>query len=425
MKHSFIILTTIILILSLLQIILGLQRHLRSNLIDFTVYYNYSRILLSGKSPYEREFTQGIPFNYPPSAFFLFIPFSLIPKQTSQLIFISISLLFFLITADYLIRLFIKSKSIRFLLLALLLQNFPTKFTLVTGQINLVVISLLFLALYFDLKRGQLLSGLFWGLSICLKVTSLPLFFYFLTGKKWTSFVSGIITFLVLNFLIMVITPQSIRYFTIHLPSLFLASTTSADLYDQSLRTFLIRLNIPYPSQLALIIILILFLVSTWKFMKRKISNFSYFSLLLILSTIGSSFAWQHHFVFLFPGYIAEIVYLLNRGRNGVIKQVKSEYQNSNFETNSNYQKTKFKTFTLFNYSDFDFIWNLALGILNLRFFLLLISAILVGYHIKEISHSSITNPFFISHTLMGALLLLILLITDPPIPSPDRKRLG
>lgn len=395
MKQFITVLIGIIFFLSILQITLGLQRHLRTDLIDFTVYYNYTRILLSGKSPYFAENTLGVPFNYPPSFFLLFTPLSILPKIQSQTIFITFSLLFFIISANIFLKIFIKSKLIRLLILSFLLQNFPTKFTLVTGQINLIVVSLIFLALYFDIKRKQLLSGLFWGLSICLKLTPLPLFFYFLISKKWTSLVYGIITFIFLNFLILTISPENIRYFTTHLPSLFLASTTSGDLYDQSLRALLIRLNFPYPTQAAFLLIILMFLVSSWQYLRKKMNDLSYVSIILILSTIGSSFAWQHHFVFLFPGFIAATLPILSFLR----KPVSEGRQKSITPT---LRKNKF----------------------IIKGFFLLLAATLVAYHIKDISPPPTNNPFLMSHTLMGTLILLILLITDPPIPSPYRRRL-
>ena len=118
----------------------------------------------------------------------------------------------------------------------------------------------------------------------------------------------------------------------------------------------------------SLAVILVLTAVAVKLYLKPQKAGFApltslrFFSLLLALTTIGHSYAWQHHFVTLIPGFIAESVYLMKKKN-------------------------------------------------TLRGFLLLASAILVGYHFPDISHPPTTNPILISHTLVGALVLIGLLV--------------
>src|SRR3989304_8634963 len=96
-RHLVQILSALFLYLAILQIIFGLEVQLRNGLIDFEVYYRYGKILTSGRSPYGPEFTQGIPFNYPPSSFILFAPFALFSNKPASLLFTAFSVFFFII----------------------------------------------------------------------------------------------------------------------------------------------------------------------------------------------------------------------------------------------------------------------------------------------------------------------------------------
>src|SRR3989337_1678254 len=109
----FLLSSALLLYLSILQIVFGLTKHLNSGLIDFDVYHRYGQILLSGRSPYGPEFTEGIPFNYPPSSFILFAPLSFFPLKSASLLFTAFSLLFFFISSYLLLKRFFPSKPIR------------------------------------------------------------------------------------------------------------------------------------------------------------------------------------------------------------------------------------------------------------------------------------------------------------------------
>ena len=357
-----------ILLLALLQIIFGIGKVLtQRNLLDFSVYYEYSRLFTSGKNPY--ELSDMIPLNYPPSSLLFFIPFSLIPQKISEALFTIFSISFFLFAIRKLLLVFKIKLSLQLLLLAALLQNFPAKFTLVLGQVNLIILSLGLLSWIFDQKGKNLISGVFVSLSILIKPLTFPLLFYFLFRKKFkTFFISlGIIT--VINIIMVIIFPYLSRFFLERLPYFLSQTGTAANLYDQSLRAFLYRAGIT-DYKAALGITLVLFSLVFYKFRKiRKIgpighnlTNLKFFSLILAVSSIGGSFTWQHHLVLLFPGFVAETIYLLKK---------------KNF----------------------------------LRGIILLISAILVGYHFPDIANPPTTNPILVSHALVGSLVLIGLLL--------------
>ena len=157
----------------------------------------------------------------------------------------------------------------------------------------------------------------------------------------------------------MAISPQSVYYLSSHLPGLLEKSGFVTTLYDQSLRAFLSRLSYKSDVLISFSIIMLLIILVIWNYFRRKSSlrNLIFFSQILLVTTIGNSFAWQHHFVLTFPAFIAA---------SKIIYEKRSQ--------------------TLF--------------------LIILLSALLVGYHIPDLSHPLSTNPFFVSHTLIGALIL-------------------
>lgn len=350
-------------LISLFQLVLGVISILYGGfLADFSVYYSYTRVFLAGVNPY----TPANSLNYPPSSLPFFIPFSLLPSLLSESLFTLFSLGFFLFTSwIYMETVGIKQKGWRFIFLAILLQLFPTKFTLGMGQINLFVIGNLLLIPFFEKKKKDVASGILWGISCMLKLIPLPLGMYFLLRKKWTSFIVGISLFLGVNGFFLYSFHFS-EYFTRQLPSLFALTSTSNSPYDQSLRTFLTRLGIENSTQVSLGIIAILIAISISFFLRVSKNNplrpEILFSLFIAISTIAGSFTWQHHLVFLYPGIIVLWSIFLKK-------------------------KTPLMQWGVFA-----------------------ISIILIGIHIPDPIHPP-GSPILVSHALLGTLLVIYLLL--------------
>lgn len=360
----------IIFLLSLLQVASGIISRLgQSILLDFEVYYNYSLLLLSGHNPYQ----QSVPLNYPPSSLLFFMTSTYFPIQIAQAILTFISVVCLLLAGYLLCRMFLKNGLVIFLILAALLQNFPTKFTLTMGQINLIVLLFIILSFISDQRKNQLFSGLFWGFALMIKIIPAPLVLYFLFRRKWQALAAGIITVAITNLAVINLLGNMKTYFFIHLPRLFLHSGSASSLYDQSLRSFFIRTGLNPQISILISLVTVVFLITfaTIKYRSstsvtgddQKLTDLVFFSSLLSISAISSSFTWQHHLVFLIPGFFAETIYFL-----------------------------KSKS--------------------TLRGILLSTSFALVGYHFPDIARPPTDNPFLISHSLMGTLLLIGLLLT-------------
>lgn len=357
-------------ILALSQVLWGLIPILaKTALVDFHVYYTYGQLFLSGSNPY----AQPIPLNYPPSSLLLFLFFPLFPYAFAQLIFTGISLFLFLYSMYPLMREYHVSLSFRFIILSFLIQMFPAKFTLVLGQINFFVLFLVILSFIFDQKKRNVLSGICLGASCMIKLIPAPLVLYFLIKKRYSTAFWATVSFVLGNGIVLALLKDTKRYFSMQLPALFSQTHTVTSLYDQSLRAFLFRLGISGNEgiliSVGIVFLFLIFAILQYKAVNSKNSSCEdshrdlvFFSLILAISTVGNSFAWQHHLVFLFPGFVAETMYFL-----------------------------KSKS--------------------TIRGILLVLSIVLVGYHFPDIAHPPTTNPLLISHSLIGALLLIGLLL--------------
>ncbi len=375
MKKIFLLLSLTLFILSFTHILFNLLQILpKKNFIDFFVYNGAVEKFLNQQNPYNFLYGQPpdkIPFNYPPSALLVLLPLKLFPMKITQIILVILSFLAFWSTFWVILKMSrIKISLPHFLiLLAFLNQTFPVKFTLVLGQINLIVLGLAYGGLYLYFKSYKKLIGgagaclpdrqgrapddaqfftsiggretrdriyqffsiVFFSLASSLKIFplfTLPLFII-LKDFKFVFSVVGI--FLALN-LLPSLNLFKQYYFQI-VPNLNNA-VGIPNFYDQSLLAFLLRLGVDV-SVAKIVLLLFLstvFVLVFFRFYRSKnkatTSNVAgaikqcnnvtikLFSLVFALFSIGGLFSWQHHLVFAYP--LIFIVYLktLERQKN-------------------------------------------------------------------------------------------------------------
>lgn len=345
---------------SLLQTIFSVGKVIyQGKLLDFEVYYNYSKIFLSGGNPY----AQNVPLNYPPSALLFFSPFTLFPQKTAEIVFTSLSLISLLMSIYLLTKITNSRLLSQLIIAALLFQSFPAKFTLGMGQVNLIVLFFLVLTFIKDQQKKEFQAGIFWGTAMMIKLIPIPMIIYFLVRKKINTAVVGLTLLLSSNLVMLYFYPGMLSYFQTILPHLTSSVGKGVSIYDQSLRAFFMRLRLPQNYELSIFIGIILLILAVNKYRKDR-HDLTFYSLILAITTITNSFAWQHHFVFLIPGFIVII--------------------------------------TSVTYSN-----NLAKRIL------VFISYILLSYHFPDPNHPWTANPFLLSHTLFGGLLIITLLLMD------------
>ena len=334
------ILSIIIFLISVIQILFNVFPAIeRRGLIDFGVYWQALTRFLAGQNPYAG---QGIPFNYPPSALLVLLPFKLFSRLQAEYLLTVLSFFSLWITLWITVKLSkIKISTTHFfLILAFFTQTFPVKFTLILGQINLIVLGLAYTTLYYCLaNKGQaggerrgaptsrtyklvseagagarqapplitwaknMASSFIMVLASSLKLfplLTLPLFFI---TKNYFFTLTTIVIFVFLNLLPGPALAQ--KYYLQILPNISKSISYPA-FYDQSILAFLLRLGLASPTAKigAFLILAGLFILILYKFY-NSYNRYNYyllgFSLIFALISIAGLFSWQHHLVFSYP----------------------------------------------------------------------------------------------------------------------------
>lgn len=285
------------------------------NLNDFQVYYQAAQASLS-ENPYKKEYFS--PYNYPPSATIFFLPITLLPYKSAELFWLIISVFSLIFSVFLLFKLFFKKASfvLKFFVSVLLLRIFPARFTLVLGQINLIILLILVLSFYFYQRKKMGLAGVFMGIAGAIKLIPLILALFYFLKKEKKALVAALMTFLICNLLAFITfgRQQFLYFFKEILPLLFKQADTrgiTTTYINQSLEVFLLRLGISSFLIKWLLVLLSLGLVAREIILKNKpLENFKSFSILLLITTIFiPGFSWQHHFVFLFPALLTLFFY--------------------------------------------------------------------------------------------------------------------
>jgi len=359
-------LSCIFFVVSLLQVTIStLSLSSSTTLPDFMSYYDYSGKYLNGINPYPS-------FNHPPASLPFFALIHLFPFQLSQTLFTLLSLALILLSSYLLMRRLIPNPAVQLFILGILLQLFPTKLTLGSGQINHYVLFFLVLSFLLDLSNKNIASGLILAFASALKIIPLALLLYFLARKRYITVLTTLIAFFLLNGAV----KTQINLSPLSLPSnntsTFFQSDNAASIYDQSLRAFLTRLNSPLTFAIggSLIITLLLYIGTIEQFKSKKapdsyLKKLTLFSTILAITVMGNAYAWQHHYVYLYPALIAFSGYAYRLKR----------------------------------------LWVWLIVILV---------SILIGFHFPDVDRLPSQNPFVLSHTLLGGLILVGVLLYLP-----------
>ena len=282
--------------------------------VDFYVYWEAAKLALKGGDFYQKLYFEGTPFNYPPTALPFFSILSFFQKSVASLVLLAVSLSSLLASIFLLIKLlFKKPERVFFFLLSsiLFIQFFPTKFTLTLGQINLVILFFITGSFYFFKKKKNTMAGIFLALASLIKIFPAFLMLFYLKEKKKKTIFSFLFVCLLGILLTMILLkPSSIfAYFGGVGKNLFFQAG-NLSYFDQSLNSFLMRLNLAADWRLLLRIVLSLFLANL--FLKSKNKAFSFFGLAVMITIFFPSFVWLHHYVVLIPLMVVLFVKINN-----------------------------------------------------------------------------------------------------------------
>ena len=285
---------------------------------DFTQVWLSAKALVQAKEPY---LAAGLnyPNAYPPISEIFFLPFALLSHQVALVLFTYIS--FASIIGSVFLSLKIAAKKVPWhyflLFIGLSFASFPIRFSLGMGQINMIVLFLLLLAVYFETRsvKNSPAAGLSLGMAIALK----PIFAFFLLlfalKKSWKLIFTSTLTVAILIVVTLVFWSPQI-WISWYQSAIFpLTSFTAPYLYvypNQGAFGFISRLitdmNVKIILSRAVTVILVP--LAAYIALKKKEYNLglSFFIITLLIFDITS---WQHHFVWLMFPFVVLFVNIL------------------------------------------------------------------------------------------------------------------
>src|SRR4030042_3159001 len=222
----------------------------QNGFVDFKVYWEAVRVALVDGNIYSfgGKYLNVIPFNYPPTTLFFLLLLPLFSQPAASLLLLFISIISLLGSLYLLSKMFFKPAQkwlVFFLSSVLFIQFFPTKFTLTLGQINLIILFLIVLSFYFYQKKKDVFSGLFLGITALIKIFPGFLILFFLKERKWKTVIGFFLTCL-LGVLLTVLIFKPVLFFNYfgQIGGNLFFKGGEISYFDQSLNSFLLRLNL-------------------------------------------------------------------------------------------------------------------------------------------------------------------------------------
>ena len=292
---------------------------------DFTQVWISAKDLISAREPY-LDPNLGYQNAYPPITEIFFLPFALLSHQVALVIFIYIS--FASIVGSVFLSLKIVMKKVPWhyflLFIGLSFLAFPTRFSLGMGQVNIIVLFLLLLAVFLETKpaKNSLAAGVSLGAAIAIKPIFAFFLLFFALKKSWKVIFISTLMVTVLAATSLIFWPPQIWVNWYQSTILPMTNFTAPYMYvyqNQGIFGFLSRQisNFNVRIYLSRIITVILIPLAAYLAFKKKEINLglSFFIITLLLFDITS---WQHHFVWLMFPFVVLFVNIL-KSKNAVL----------------------------------------------------------------------------------------------------------
>jgi alpha-1,2-mannosyltransferase len=290
--------------------------------VDSAVYRAGALTLMHGEPLYDatsltfEPYWALLPFTYPPTAALLFVPLGLIPLEVAWGVLTAISVLSLALVVRIAIGSLPKptadaprwwaSPARSTLVVTLIFLGLePVWRTIFLGQINLILMAMVVLDVLVICARGSRWGGILVGVAAAVKLLPLVFIGHLLVTGKWKDAVRALITFVVLQGLMLAIVPHdTIEYWT----------TTLRDtgrigpihwIGNQSLNGLMNRITdlAPWASDAALGIGAIIAVPALWlmlRFHKRG-QNLAALLVTAFWILLVSPVSWSHHWVWAVP----------------------------------------------------------------------------------------------------------------------------
>ncbi len=169
---------------------------------DFRHYLNLSHKFVSGENIYEKSNAFA---TYPPTMYMYFTPFVNMGRDNAYGLWSLMKILSLLLTGWFLASILFPAlqthrKIILTIFIGLIIYIFaPMQDDLNSGQINIFILFLLSMSIYFAVRQKFEWCGIALGLIFSFKLFSLFIIIYFAMKRNWKVVISAIITIMTIN----------------------------------------------------------------------------------------------------------------------------------------------------------------------------------------------------------------------------------
>lgn len=311
------ILRACLIVIFITSFILMSKAILLNNFPDFNNFYYSPTLIFNNINPYIDSNTLFTSQTYPPHVFIIVYPLQFVPLLIMSKIWTVGSIIALLLSIYLLLKINKESliSNTGLLLSSLVFLSFPVKFSLGMGQINIYILLLLTLFIFY-FKKNEILSGVFLFASLALKIFPIFIPIYLLLTKKWKMLtIAAILTIVLFIVTYIIVGWEMISYFLFKIfPTLI--TSWKGDYYNQSLSGVLIRTGFDLNSLgiIRLIISSSLAVATFTIILMNKTKRIEIVNLklgaILVLNVLVNNFSWQHHFVWLIPSFFFTFFYL-------------------------------------------------------------------------------------------------------------------
>ncbi|TDL99575.1 MAG: hypothetical protein C4K58_06705 [Flavobacteriaceae bacterium] len=288
---------------------------------DFTCYLISASDFIQGKNPYTTD--SAFPYIYPQFFDVLMLPFTFVPYWLAVFLWISISYFSLFYTIKIILRILnpenysfyntlVYFSAINLLQFAILQNNF------LNGQVNIILLFLCTLFLYYHLRKNIFFESLFLAIAISIKITPAFLLIFLLFHKKIkTILLTSVLAFLFIFGLPFLLTGfKSIEYYKYYLDTFILHKTMQGDeIIGYSLSSIFSYVTPKFA------VILSAFTMIVVNFLNQKLSVIEsskiqktiLFSLYLISILFISPMSEGHHLILIFPAYIYLLDFIIKK----------------------------------------------------------------------------------------------------------------
>ena len=286
----------------------------RHGFFDLKVYYGAIRYWAGGHGDVYDYLKPGTKygFTYPPFAALTMLPMAVLPWQLVITVATVATLVATLVLLDWFLRPVIARTGWRrwytlavALVLVVVLE--PVRETISFGQVNLLLVALVFGDYLLLIRRGRGAGGVGIGLAAAIKLTPAVFVLYLLLARRWRAAAVAAGTAAGASVLAMAIAPDASRIFWTEALWDTTRVGTLSFISNQSLQGFVARLHPRHPSTaLWAALVLATLALAAWRCVKalRVGDELTGFALTGVVGCLISPVTWVHHLVWLLPALL-------------------------------------------------------------------------------------------------------------------------